>query len=361
MIRNRVAIVLDRSYSMDQYGVWAQAQREVLAMLGALRRGAVATAQDTRATVVLFSNSSEVVLFQTDVRNELPAIAFGRAEGNTALFDAIATAADTIRAWTPADAADDSFLVLAFTDGEENFSTRLPSPAKFQKYIAGLPNPDNWTFALHVPKGRRAQAARITGFPEGNVREWETSAAGMQEASVATQKAIGSYYAAREQGARKVENIWHVTAGTANLSQADVQKHLVDRTADFDVLYVPAGMHGTDIRAFVQMHGMPFIIGGAYYQLTKTEEVQPNKVIALREPSTGRIYVGGQARQLLGLPTDGTSKAKVTPGMMTKYEVFVQSTSVNRKLVGGTRMLRDRRKLTDSTPTWDHTATMSMR
>jgi hypothetical protein len=83
--------------------------------------------------------------------------------------------------------------------------------------------------------------------------------------------------------------------------------------------------------------------------------VQPQKAIVLREPITGRIYSGHPARQLLGLPTDGTTRAKVTPGMMSKYQVFVQSTSVNRKLVGGTLLLRDRAKATNSPPTWDHT------
>ena len=51
---------------------------------------------------------------------------------------------------------------------------------------------------------------------------------------------------------------------------------------------------------------------------------------------TGRVFSGPAARQLLGLPC---AEATVKPGENPAYTVFVQSTSVNRKLVPGTKLL----------------------
>jgi len=66
-------------------------------------------------------------------------------------------------------------------------------------------------------------------------------------------------------------------------------------------------------------------------------EVQDHKQIAIRDKKTGVIYSGVNARQMLGLPYHGT--VKVVPGNHGAYDIFIQSTSVNRKLVKGTQVL----------------------
>ena len=78
--------------------------------------------------------------------------------------------------------------------------------------------------------------------------------------------------------------------------------------------------------------------GAAFYLLMKPEnEVQDHKQIAIRDKKTGVIYSGVNARQMLGLPYHGT--VKVVPGNHGGYDIFIQSTSVNRKLVKGTQVL----------------------
>jgi hypothetical protein len=349
-MQNRVALVLDRSGSMS--GLWEQAKKEAVAIMESLRRNANQTGQETLATIVCFSNTSEVALYKADVRNELGPINLGHAGGGTALLDALGAAADTIRAWEPKNDPETSYLAIGFTDGEENQSTRFPSGARFQKYVAGLG--ENWTFTLQVPQKHRPRAVHLTGFAEENIREWEQTTAGLAQASAATQAGIGGYFAARAAGAARVDRFYHVAVATTNLSQGTIDRNLYDVSSRYNVLPVPPSQNGAEVRPFVTMHGMPFVIGGVYYQLTKSEEVQPQKQLLVRDQSTGRIFGGPQARTLLGLPTDG-SKAKVTPAMMMRYQVFVQSTSVNRKLVGGTVVLVDRLKATDDKPTWDHT------
>ncbi len=81
-----------------------------------------------------------------------------------------------------------------------------------------------------------------------------------------------------------------------------------------------------------------FLKGAAFYELTKTEpKVQDYKQIAIRDRKTNAVYAGEAARDLLGLPRRGT--ARVVPGDHSAYDVFVQSTSVNRKLPAGSRLL----------------------
>jgi hypothetical protein len=51
------------------------------------------------------------------------------------------------------------------------------------------------------------------------------------------------------------------------------------------------------------------------------------------------MFSGGAARNILGLTTE-TKSSKAKPSFDgAKYSVFVQSTSANQKLIGGTRFL----------------------
>jgi hypothetical protein len=77
-------------------------------------------------------------------------------------------------------------------------------------------------------------------------------------------------------------------------------------------------------------------MGEAYYQLTKAEKIQPDKQIALLDNTTKHLFTGDNARVLLGLPSH---EVKVAPVAHPNFTVFVQSKSVNRKLVPGTKIL----------------------
>ncbi len=91
------------------------------------------------------------------------------------------------------------------------------------------------------------------------------------------------------------------------------------------------------IKEFVLENGLHFKTGRGFYEFTKTETIQARKEVVLMERSTGDKFSGRKAREMLGLP-EGDS-ARIRPTMLDKYIVFVQSTSANRRLVGGTRFL----------------------
>ena len=91
------------------------------------------------------------------------------------------------------------------------------------------------------------------------------------------------------------------------------------------------------IREFVENNGLTFKKGRGFYQLTKTETIQEYKEIVLRDNHTSDLYSGEKARELLGLPRSGSVRTR--PVVPRGYTVFVQSTSYNRKLIGGTEFL----------------------
>lgn len=78
--------------------------------------------------------------------------------------------------------------------------------------------------------------------------------------------------------------------------------------------------------------------GAAFYRLEKLEpRIQDYKLIAIKDKTNGHVYHGQAARQLLGLPTVGN--ARVAPGDHGHYDIYIQSTSVNRKLKFGSTVM----------------------
>lgn len=92
-----------------------------------------------------------------------------------------------------------------------------------------------------------------------------------------------------------------------------------------------------DIRSFVQDHDLIFKTGRGFYEFTKREEVQERKEVVLVDRATGDMFSGDQARNIIGLPKG--RRGNISPDKMGKYQVFIQSTSYNRKLIAGTKFL----------------------
>lgn len=97
-----------------------------------------------------------------------------------------------------------------------------------------------------------------------------------------------------------------------------------------------------DIKGFVTKNGIEFKKGRGFYELTKAETVQQYKEIIMQDKETGEMFVGSQVREKLGLQPQ-TEKGGVNEKLYAKdakeFTIFVQSTSVNRKLIAGTTFL----------------------
>ena len=97
-----------------------------------------------------------------------------------------------------------------------------------------------------------------------------------------------------------------------------------------------------DIKGFVTENGIEFKKGRGFYELTKAETVQQYKEIIMQDRETGEMFNGSQVRERLGLQPQ-TEKGGVNEKLYAKdakeFRIFVQSTSVNRKLIAGTTFL----------------------
>lgn len=98
----------------------------------------------------------------------------------------------------------------------------------------------------------------------------------------------------------------------------------------------------TAIKEFVESNGITFKKGRGFYELSKAETVQQYKEVIMQDRETGEMFTGAQVRKRLGLQPQsekGGVKERLHKADAEKFRVFVQSTSINRKLIAGTTFL----------------------
>jgi hypothetical protein len=109
----------------------------------------------------------------------------------------------------------------------------------------------------------------------------------------------------------------------------------------------------SSVKDFCARNGITFVRGTIFYELVKPELVQGTKKIVVLDVNNDRLYTGRWAREVLGLPTYDKD-VTIRPRPVSGCRVFIQSTSVNRKLVAGQSLLVEDRlcagKRTDWTP-----------
>ncbi len=87
------------------------------------------------------------------------------------------------------------------------------------------------------------------------------------------------------------------------------------------------------IKDFCNKMGIVFKVGRGFYEFTKPEIIQKKKEIILMNKITKELYEGDVARLIAGIKNE--DNAKIKPGKLEKYRMFIQSTSPNRKLISG--------------------------
>ena len=142
---------------------------------------------------------------------------------------------------------------------------------------------------------------------------------------------MNSYYNARSAGAKSLTNFYQVDLSDVTSRDLKQLDNLQNKFKVFEVTKESA------IKEFVEEKGFNYIPGSCFYELTKKETIQANKEILVQEKGKMALYGGNEARDLIGLPQG--KDVKVEPLNLSKYRVFVLSTSVNRKLVRGSKLL----------------------
>lgn len=323
---NHIVFVIDKSGSM------AALSKQVIDVFDTqiqyLAQRSKDLDQETRVSVYLFDREPECLVYDKDVLR-LPSLrGIYKTGGSTGLIKATLKSISDL-AKTPQLYGDHSFLIYVLTDGQNTDENYLSHD--LNKQINNLP--ENWTIAVLVPDQLCAREAKQFGFPANNVQVWSTNNEGMVEVGEVIKQTTGAYMQARATGMRGTKSLFNLN--TSNLNTRAVNSNLKELGPSE---YVLLNVHKDSvIRDFVESWmGGRYVIGSAYYQLTKSEAVQNHKQICIQNKINGRVYSGSNARKILGLPD---YEVKVGPSFNTDYDIFVQSTSTNRKLIAGTKLI----------------------
>lgn len=329
MKKNYIGFVNDHSGSMQ--ALRNPAIKDFNATITAIKDAASREQLDTIVSTVGIGLAKTPVQRQVVISNPhvLHPIETWAAQGNTPLYDGIGEIIELFESLPDYKNPDVSFLVSITTDGGEN-SSRTWNASKLKSKISELQQSERWTFVCRVPAGVE-RSLTMLGIPRDNIQVWETTESGFAKATQATTQAMDTYFSARASGARSTSAFY------AQADHVDLSK-LKDVSNEVSLYVVPDTDMGIEIRPFILRHRMEHLKGAAFYQLTKTEsKVGYDKLIAIRDRATGKVYAGPDARKMIGLPTD--RNARLHPGDHGNYDIFIQSNSVNRKLVAGTGVL----------------------
>ncbi|MFF0554243.1 vWA domain-containing protein [Streptomyces sp. NPDC004311] len=335
---NHVALVLDASSSMSKLS--AKVVEVADQQIAYLARRSQELDQETRVTVYVFADKVECIIYDKDVLRMPSLKQLYRVGGMTALLAATLKSQREL-AQTAQLYGDHSFLTFVLTDGQENASHRCPDaptrdPRELVRAVATMieTQQDNWTLAVLVPDQMGKREAVQCGFPKDNVAIWDaTSTQGLEEAGQVIQQATEKFMVGRTKGIRGSRAVFSTGAEAVNKETIEAAGLTPVDPAQYALIPVARDVA---IREWVVESGHSYRTGCAFYQLSKSEKIQAQKQIAVLEKKTDRVYTGPAARALLGLPS---AEARVKPDQNDDFTIFVQSTSVNRKLVAQTRLL----------------------
>jgi hypothetical protein len=326
---NHIAFVVDASGSMSH--LTSKVINIFDRQIETLSRQSQHLNQETRVSVYLFGGFGvRCVVFDKDVLR-LPSLrGLYSPGGGTPLIDATAQSIMDLEK-TCQLYGDHAFLIYVITDGDENISTRKPE--KLSRLIQVLT--ENWTLAAFVPDAKGLGDAHRAGFPVDNIVIWDaTSVSGLEHMDRTMVDATSRFMQARSLGIRGTRSLFKLDA--SHLTKKEVKKNLV-ALRENEFIFVTNGSYPKSIRDIVEVNvGQPYRKGSAYYQLVKPELIQEYKKFCIRDRANQKVYTGDAARDLLGLPA---GRAKVTPEHLGKFDVFVQSTSVNRKIPAHTSLI----------------------
>lgn len=338
---NEVIFVIDSSGSMRH--CWNTAQKKLAEVAKNAGEESKNIGQTTNISVLNFSNNSH-----WDCKSVVPETAAACIErtafqnGGTALNDAIAAALDYA---STVEANADAVLVAIITDGDENESRKYPRGTWLNKdgfaaianMIGRKQGTGKYTVSFMGPPGSKQRLCAQYSVPEGNVVEWENSERGTVQATQTLGASMNGYYATRSTGATKTESFVKETTDLSKVSETKVAQKLNNVSDEYKVLTVAKQ---AVIKEFIEEKTKkPYALGTCYFQLMKPEKVQAGKeimVMVKTGANAGELYAGPQARTVLGIPNENV---KLTPGNHSNFEVFIQSTSVNRILPLGTKVL----------------------
>jgi hypothetical protein len=326
---NHVVLVLDASYSMK--GKDSRLVQAADDQIKHLAQRSKELNQETRVSIYYFGETTiECLIFDMDV-TRLPSIKdlYKVLYENTSLIDAVCKSQDDL-ATTSQLYGDHAFLTFVLTDGQENRSTKHTARDLKDRIVGAA---ENWSMGWLVPDQSGVRYLEDLGVLRDSIAVWDTrGTAGLDVAASAIRTATDNFMTARSTGVRGTKSVFSTSTATVNKTTVKQTLNPLDRKT-YTIYPVRSDSRIDD---FITGQGYVFHTGMGYYQLTKTETIQASKQIVVVDKSNGQAYSGDEARGLLGLPNRAV---RVRPDHNTLYDIFVQSTSLNRKLLKNTKLL----------------------
>ena len=128
-------------------------------------------------------------------------------------------------------------------------------------------------------------------------------------------------------------------------SDAETLSEITREYGATDLQVVPPGRfqvldvdEDCQIDQFVKNEGLTFQKGKGFYEFTKAVDIQSYKEVVLMDRRTGDMFTGNKAREIMGIPIGVNARCRPET-YSDKYIAFIQSTSMNRKLLAGTKFL----------------------
>lgn len=341
-------LVLDCSPSMSEVRAASPGSREnVVNRTSMLRliqeqlatlRGAVDMEQTI--TAYRFQSTPTELMFNRPVNDVSIDEGMLPTGGGTAIRDAICAAGR--RAMCDGDPAK-AFAMLVITDGEENSSRH--TQGELADFIRERQATGRWTFAFLVPPGGKREIVASCSVPADNVKEW----ANLDDVRTKVTQSTEAYLNQRRAGATR--SVSYFVTDLSKVTSATLMR-LHDVTSEIKLWTVgrrdkpKAGWVGGkpiewNIMDYVNAKTRgKFKPGVTFFEFMKKEKrFAGYKKLLIRDKATGRIYTDGaiSVRKLLGLSDVG--HMDIEPGNHAGYDLLGQSTSTNRILPRGTKVV----------------------
>lgn len=336
MAQQKTYILFLNDESGSMHRLTSAAIKDYNANIDGVKTSATKHEQDTIVSMFGFGHGDVRRYVVNSNPHVLKPLTSWKSDGGTPGRKALKAAIELFKTMPDYNSPNVAFAIFTTTDGEFDSDAGRASTAEdprteqLAQEIAALSATERWTFVFRVPRGGRRHLSGLR-IPEGNIQEWDTTAAGLEKSTAQTAQAFDTFFATRATG-KTSSTVFYADATAVDTSK------LLDISKRTSLYVVEDYENGKQIRDFILARRTRYLKGSAFYQLTKTEpRVGPNKMLAVRDRTTGAVYAGKEARTMLGLSS--VDNIRLHPGNHGNYDLFIQSESVNRKLVAGTGVL----------------------
>jgi len=245
-------------------------------------------------------------------------------QDNTPMFDGIATAIHRMESDDP----EVCYYLAVISDGEENASVVYPKSdmGKIRQLIVDKQGTDRWTIAVMIQRDYVEKFRALGAVPDGNIMAWGD----IKQAEQAAVASVGNYATIRAAGQRSTRQVF--TTDLSGITKRDISS-LREITHEVKTWKVDSTMRIDHFLNAKQKGG--FRPGVNFYALQKKERLQADKnQFIISEKGTKRFYVCD--RNFLGMPP---GEIKLDPGNHANLDIYCLSTSNNRNLLAGSRVI----------------------